>query len=288
VRTNGVGPVFDPQPPRVRITPDGQHVLFAASDGSELSALCSYGPCVNNTDPNGVNFELYLYNLGDSTVRCVSCNSTGTPPSTPALDTILEQKGGATTTTHVNHALSQNGNRVFFHTDESLLPEDTNGASDVYEWETNNTGSCTNPNGCLSLISTGRDSEPSYFMDATPNGDDTFFTTSQRLVGWDNDTNVDLYDAREPHPGHPAGFPDPTPTTTCTNDSCRTTLLTPGLGALLPTGSATTHSHGNLTTTHHTTHKPRRPHCRHGYHLRRIHHHLRCIRIHHKKPRHHT
>jgi hypothetical protein len=284
---NDVGPQFVLSPSPVRITPDGHQVLFVESDGSELPALCSYGPCVNTIDPAGVNFELYLYNLDDSTVRCVSCNPNGTAPSTPALDTIVEQKGGAATTTHINHALSQDGTRVFFHTSDKLLPEDTNGVSDTYEWEANSAGSChEQPNGCLSLISTGRDPNPSYFMDATPTGDDAFFTTSQQLVGWDNDTNVDLYDAREPHTGHPAGFPNPTPTATCTNEACRTTLLTPPLGALTPAGSATTHSHGNTTPPHHT-HKHHRPHCHHGYRLRRIHHRLRCVRTHHR-THHHT
>ena len=50
--------------------------------------------------------------------------------------------------------------------------------------------------GCLYLISTGESAEPSYFGDASANGDDVFFFTRQSLVGQDRDENYDIYDAR--------------------------------------------------------------------------------------------
>ena len=50
--------------------------------------------------------------------------------------------------------------------------------------------------GCLYLISTGKDDYPSFFADASANGDDVFFFTREGLVGQDKDELLDVYDAR--------------------------------------------------------------------------------------------
>ena len=117
--------------------------------------------------------------------------------------------------------LSADGNHAFFETAEALVPGDENGREstktcpaigslltpaclDVYEWEAPNTPTC-NPstpaysplnNGCIYLISTGKDKYPSLFADASESGDDVFFFTRQRLVGQDQDELQDVYDAR--------------------------------------------------------------------------------------------
>ena len=51
-------------------------------------------------------------------------------------------------------------------------------------------------NGCIYLISSGKDKYPSLFADASASGDDVFFFTRQRLVGQDQDELQDVYDAR--------------------------------------------------------------------------------------------
>jgi hypothetical protein len=66
-------------------------------------------------------------------------------------------------------------------------------------WEANNTGSCKSTlhgGGCLSLLSTGKSANPSFFGDASASGDDAFLVTSERLVGQDQDQLFDVYDAR--------------------------------------------------------------------------------------------
>jgi hypothetical protein len=83
------------------------------------------------------------------------------------------------------------------------VPEDSNGKIDTYEFDT--------ATGQVHLLSSGTDTGDSYFMDASGAGDDVFILTRERLAGWDTDNNYDLYDVREPHAGHPAGFPDPPP-----------------------------------------------------------------------------
>jgi hypothetical protein len=93
--------------------------------------------------------------------------------------------------------LSESGDRVFFETEEALVPQDTNGLMDVYEWERGGSGSCpSGRGGCLFLISTGQSSEPSYFSEASASGDNVFFFTRQALVSQDYDELVDVYDAR--------------------------------------------------------------------------------------------
>ena len=100
--------------------------------------------------------------------------------------------------------LSEDGSRVFFQTQEALVPQDKNGQTDVYEWEREGAGSCEHASasfsasngGCLYLISTGESDKPSYFGDASANGSNVFFFTRQSLVGQDRDENYDIYDAR--------------------------------------------------------------------------------------------
>jgi hypothetical protein len=123
--------------------------------------------------------------------------------------------GGAAPAPVLSRNLSANGKRAFFETPDALVPADTNGEGgcaivggqaqnypacrDVYEWEATGTGSCMSEvqaGGCLYLISSGKDDEPSLFGDANLEGDDVFFFTAERLVGQDKDDLYDAYDAR--------------------------------------------------------------------------------------------
>jgi len=69
--------------------------------------------------------------------------------------------------------LSASGDQFFFQTAEALLPADTNGTTDVYEWEADGAGSCRSSaedGGCLYLLSTGKSPDPSYLGDASVSG----------------------------------------------------------------------------------------------------------------------
>jgi hypothetical protein len=98
---------------------------------------------------------------------------------------------------------------VFFNSPERLVPDDTNGKLDVYMWSGDH----------VSLISTGRSEDDSTFGDASADGRDVFFRTTERLVGRDGDRNIDVYDARVGG-GIAAqdAVADPRP---CTGDACR-------------------------------------------------------------------
>jgi hypothetical protein len=105
------------------------------------------------------------------------------------------------------------------------VPQDANGQADVYEWEREGTGSCEHAGasfnerdgGCLYLISTGESAEPSYFGDASANGEDVFFFTRQSLVGQDRDNNVDIYDARV---DGGIAAQNPPPPASCAGEGC--------------------------------------------------------------------
>jgi hypothetical protein len=92
---------------------------------------------------------------------------------------------------------------LFFNSDGALVPQDTDGTWDVYEYEPPGIGSCGTASatfdiasgGCVGLISSGGAREESVFMDASENGDDVFFLTGAGLVSQDYDGASDLYDA---------------------------------------------------------------------------------------------
>jgi hypothetical protein len=113
--------------------------------------------------------------------------------------------------------------RAFFNSFDPLVLSDTNEAGDVYEWEAVGKGRCTEtapafskPNeGCLSLISTGKSADDSEFLDASPSGEDVFFTTASSLVPQDYGL-IDVYDARVGG-GFPPSPPTPAP---CEGEAC--------------------------------------------------------------------
>jgi hypothetical protein len=206
---------FDLNPKIARVTPDGQHLLFSSSATVGPTGRAQ-GSCGENNGGPGC-LELYLYSAVSGDVQCVSCPQAGTVPSANTVEEIRVNVGASLNTWHLSRSLSGDGDRVSFSTAEPLVPGDTNGKSDAYEWEADRTGTCQRPDGCLELISSGTDPSDSYFMDASASGNDVFFTTHQRLLGWDTDNNVDLYDARVG-----GGFPGP-PTTVpaCSADACQ-------------------------------------------------------------------
>jgi hypothetical protein len=161
--------------------------------------------------------ELYRYDSVTGRLDCVSCNTLAgrTTGQGGELGTVAPSGQAVYGNLHLPGVLSKDGERVFFQTDEALLPSDTNGHVDVYAWEA----------GRLSLISSGQAQTDSYFSDATPSGDDVFFATRQQLVAQDTDQNIDIYDARA-EGGIAAQNPVPPPPP-CSGDSCRTGVTAP-------------------------------------------------------------
>jgi hypothetical protein len=160
-------------------------------------------------------YEAYVYKAATHELRCASCSPDGAPATGDAQLMLQGSSVGASTRpAHMNRAISDDGRRVFFTTLSALVPEDVNGKADAYEYDV--------PSGTVSLLSSGRDPSNSYFMEASPSGDDAVFVTRAQLVGWDRDQNYDLYDARVG-----GGFPEPPPTPpACAGDACKGALTT--------------------------------------------------------------
>jgi hypothetical protein len=170
-----------------RVSADGQVVLFRSQ-----RKLTSY-------DNHGVP-EYYRYDARSGALDCVTCNPSGAAPSgqpnLQARTAFVQVNSWAAVTTR---NLSGSGDRFFFETPDALLPGDTDGVEDVYEWEADGAGSCQSTaedGGCLYLLSTGKSPEASHLADASVSGDDVFIFTDQPLVGQDEDELVDIYDAR--------------------------------------------------------------------------------------------
>lgn len=204
---------------QARVTPDGLHLLLSAIDGSGLTGE-DHGTC--ETSLGSTCRELYVYSAEEDELECASCNPSGAPPGSMATAVVRADNGGAQTSLHRNRAISDDGRYVFFSTGEQLVPGDVNGICEGFEGGSNDT-TCVDAyvydtaTGEHHLLSSGRSSSASYFLDASADGRDAFILTRERLSGWDVDGSYDLYDARVG-----GGFPEPPPPPPgCVGDACQ-------------------------------------------------------------------
>jgi hypothetical protein len=257
-----------------RVTPDGLHLLFSANSGVGLLSAdggTDYDQQSGCTDtPNFDGFpgcnELYVYSVHAERdghhLHCASCRPDGTPATTDAATMVSVGTGATQIVGHISHALSDDGRWVFFDTAEALVPQDTNGKQDAYEYDTTTQ--------TVHLLSSGKDAADSHFMDASADGRDAFIVTRQRLVGWDQDGNYDLYDVRVG-----GGFPDPVPAPVpCAGDTCQG--ASPAAPAGSTVGSLTFRGRGNVPAVRARRHRALR--CRRGFVRKRVHRRLRCVK----------
>ena len=114
--------------------------------------------------------------MGD--LACASCQPSGEAPIAGDGATLV---GG--------HRELGDGGRLFFQTLEALVPSDTNGQEDIYEYEAQG--------GQARLISGGTGTSESTFQEASESGNDVFFLTRQQLVPQDTEPEASvIYDAR--------------------------------------------------------------------------------------------
>jgi hypothetical protein len=252
-------------PKQSRVSPDGKHLLFASRSGVGLTgydqAACGGAGCI----------ELYFYSLTSHELACVSCNPAA-PASVDATDMARSQGSGPMTTAHLSHAMSDDGTRVFFSTREALLSDDTNGKVDAYEFDVPDGTDVAH--GSLQLISTGKDTSDSFFLDASADGHDVFFATRQQLSGWDTDDNYDLYDARVG-----GGILDPVSVASpCSGDACQGPPHSAAASALGLTASSTFVGSGNVPSVVKAKPKRKPVRCHHGFVRKRVKGKVRCVR----------
>jgi len=194
-------------PPRgYRVSAGGQ-LLFAAGDRPLGLTGQSPGYCRYNAGKACVAF--YTYDPATEALQCVTCPSGGGEGQMSILSHNFNSGLGYFVRRANDNPISVDGRHVFFSTNAALVPEDTDGVTDAYTFDT--------ATAQVSLISHGTDPYPSYFIGATSDGSNALFTTRQPLSGWDFDTNNDVYDARVD-----GGLPEPPPVpAACEGESCR-------------------------------------------------------------------
>jgi DNA-binding beta-propeller fold protein YncE len=260
-----------------RVSPDGDWVAFMSD--RELTGYDNHDAASGEPDE-----EVYLYHAaaaaeGEGVLVCASCDPTGARPDGVEYRHLESGDGGLglaggesvwgagqwlaanvpgwTTSFYQSRYLSDGG-RLFFNSFDGLVARDTNATEDVYEYEppvgagapagdTCEVGSgayVPGEAGCVGLISSGVSPEESAFLDASENGEEVFFLTTEKLAPQDLDTALDVYDAHScsaVSPCQPAPAPPETP---CVGDACQGSVEAPND----PTpGSLTFQGPGNLT-----------------------------------------
>jgi hypothetical protein len=231
----------------VRVSSDGRWLAF-------MSKRNLTGYVTTDAVKRGTDEEVYLYDSSIARLVCASCNPTGARPvgleygdSTKLVDgdrvwSTSSQGRGTLLAANVpgwtpngfsalyqSRYLSDSG-RLFFNSNDALVPQDVNGTEDVYEYEPPGVGGCNvsqasfseRSGGCVNLMSSGTSAEESAFLDASGTGGDVFFLTAAKLASQDFDTALDVYDAHECTTGAPC-FASVlvSPPACSTGDSCK-------------------------------------------------------------------
>ncbi len=195
------------------VTPDGHALVFVSS-----RSLTGY----DNAFEGGQASEVYVYETEGESGRllCVSCDRSGELPRQPgATSGQLDGTLGSFlpvswSNTYLPQWISDDGSRVFFDSEIDLVPQDTNGAQDVYEWERDGAGSCQESAGCIYLLSSGIVTSGSWLIGSSASGDDVFIVSRAKLTPEDGGEANVLYDARVD------GVP-PAPPSGCTGTGCQ-------------------------------------------------------------------
>jgi hypothetical protein len=216
------------------ITPDGRFLVFTSSN--DLT------PDDTSTAQQVFEYDAQTASLVRVSIGQDGYNDDGNAFESPADNaTIVSPTYGEqyeSTSYWSDLSVSADGSYVFFQSSVGLTPEALDRkvightgsqpvyAKNIYEYH----------DGRVSLISDGQDitenqgSSVVSLSGTDPSGGDVFFSTADRLVGQDVDTDLDVYDARVD-----GGFPGPTVSPSCSGDTCQGELsATP---ALLSPGS---------------------------------------------------
>jgi hypothetical protein len=177
------------------VTPDGSKMVFV-----DYTNVTSYNSHIRS--------EVYLYDANTNSVTCISCNPNAISESEQSEAPIAlgQYHPYDPFVPPYVPVISNDGSRIFFETGEALVPQDTNGLLDVYEWH----------DGHISLLSSGQGSLASFLVGVGDNGNDVFIRTADRLVGQVEDNIAHIYDARVD-----GGFPYTPPVYGCESETCQ-------------------------------------------------------------------
>jgi hypothetical protein len=209
-----------------RVSPDGRFVAF-----NSLRSLTGYDN--DDASTGEADQEIFLYDAAAALLSCVSCDPNGARPTAPASirqseDDQIAGPNPPQAPGRLQRFLADDG-RVFFDTANALLPQATDGQSNVYEYA----------QGALRLISSGSAAGGSYFYEASASGSDVFFLTPQQLPSGTASSEYAVYDARED-----GGFAE-APPSAAPCEEAETCRSPPGDAPAVPAGSIAFAGPGN-------------------------------------------
>ena len=270
-----------------RVSPNGRFLAFM-SDRS-LTGYDNIDAASGQPDE-----EVYEYDFASGRLVCASCNPSNVRPygifdsetTEPLVDRygVWTEKASDAEDPYTAHWIAANipgwdGNsyaptayqprylsdsgRLFFDSSDALVPRDTNGVEDVYEFEPEGVGACSTAtsssmwvyvrelaghpvDGCVGLISSGTSAAESAFYDASESGNDVFFITTSRLAVADFDTAYDIYDAHVCTSAVPCRTEPVAPPPCSSGDGCKPSP-TPQPEFYGAPATETFHGIGNLT-----------------------------------------
>jgi hypothetical protein len=260
-----------------RVSPDGRWLAF-------MSRKSLTGYDTRDAVTGQPDAEVYLYDANTGRLVCASCNPTGARPvgaqdATGSLRVAANVPGWTNSgpfgqTRYQSRYLSNSG-RLFFESNDALVPQDVNGARDVYEYEpegapasehacaaSSTSGSevfkparavevegrkVQEDAGCVALVSSGTSSEESSFLDASESGGDVFLLTTSKLTPQDFDNAADVYDAHECTMRSPCIPPPPATPPPCITEAACKPSPTPQPSIFGLPASATFAGSGNAT-----------------------------------------
>lgn len=178
----------------IRVTADGSAATFV-----------SQSPALVPGSPTAIP-QVYRWRAGEGLAR-LSTTTTGSDPGPASIGnyaTFFPFMGGDRWRGELaaiedgqglyGRAMTADAGTVFFDSAQQLVPEDTNGRVDVYEWSA----------GQLELVSSGDSPADSFYLDNSADGSTVFFLTDEALDPRDKNALRDVYAARVG-----GGFPPP-------------------------------------------------------------------------------
>jgi hypothetical protein len=224
---------------RVQVSPDGGHAAFVTA-----SRLSSY-------DNAGFQ-EMYSYTPSSGALTCVSCDPRGNPP-------------GGNVQASVHGIFMSNDGRTFFYSPDALVPQDTNGLRDVYEFVEGRPQLIGSGLGSADTQKTPNQVRTAGLSGVSGDGINVYFSTYDNLVPQDhNGQFLKFYDARSN--GGFAVTPRPAPCAAA--DECHAAGI-PSPAAPMITSEADLGAGGNASSDRgrgkkHHKHRRRRGHRHHG------------------------
>ncbi len=261
--------------PSAVMTPDGRYLLFT-----------SFGRLTSDDTDNARDLYRYDFQTGQLIRISVGRDGNDGNGNDNAFPVFIQNGGGLggnDLAEDAERSISEDGSTIIFDTAAPLVSRDTNvGANpqcggegtgcDVYEWEEQGHGTCSDVGGCIGLVSDGVAPHGASSAVIGATGRDIAFQTTRDLTPEDTDGIGDVYDARvnggfhAAHPPSPCGSPE----------ACREAPRAESAPATL--GTPNFSGPGNSAE---------RLQCARGKVRMKRHGQVRCVTRHHKTKHHH-